>query len=154
MQIYDKIYLENFETARKQEEESAREAAMREQQAAYGTMQQGGPPGLQSAGWGADPVANGWQGECPLKLSFPSLNLPIVCNRSGLLPEARGNRPQARDVAEYPDSVDSFNTVICERPVTGCVSGLPAVSPMAKQLGGMLIDCCSCRRLGRGSRGL
>ena len=95
MQIYDKIYLENFETARKQEEESAREAAMREQQAAYGTMQQDGPPGLQNAGWGADPVANGWQGERLLKLSFPSLNLSTVCNRLSLFPETGPFSPEA-----------------------------------------------------------
>ena len=62
MQIYDQIYQENFERARKEEEERAREAALREQQAAWGGPPQGGPPGLQNPGWGANPAGNGWQG--------------------------------------------------------------------------------------------
>ena len=62
MQIYDQIYQENFERARKEEEERAREAAMKEQQAAWGGAPQGGPPGLQNPGWGANPAGNGWQG--------------------------------------------------------------------------------------------
>ncbi len=62
MQIYDQIYQENFERARKEEEERAREAAMKEQQAAWG-----GPPGLQNPGWGANPAGNGWQGVRPLE---------------------------------------------------------------------------------------
>lgn len=62
LQIYDQIYLENFERARKEEEERVREAALREQQAALGGPPPGGPPGPQNPSWGADPAGNGWQG--------------------------------------------------------------------------------------------
>lgn len=62
LQIYDQIYLENFERARKEEEERAREATLREQQAAWGGPPPGGPSGPQNPGWGADPAGNGWQG--------------------------------------------------------------------------------------------
>ena len=44
MQIYDQIYMENFERTRKEEEQRAREAAQREQQAAWGPPP-AGPPG-------------------------------------------------------------------------------------------------------------
>lgn len=61
MQIYDQIYMENFERTRKEEEQRAREAAQREQQAAWGPPP-AGPPGLQNPGWGAEGAGNGWQG--------------------------------------------------------------------------------------------
>ena len=68
MQIYDQIYMENFERTRKEEEQRAREAAQREQQAGGGPPP-AGPPGLQNPGWGAEGVGNGWQGgECSTPL--------------------------------------------------------------------------------------
>lgn len=63
MQIYDQIYLENFERAQKEKQDRARQAALKEQQAAWGSPgMAAGPPGLQNPGWGADPAGNGWQG--------------------------------------------------------------------------------------------
>ena len=61
MQIYDQIYMENFERTRKEEEQRAREAAQREQQVAWGPPP-AGPPGLQNPGWSAEGAGNGWQG--------------------------------------------------------------------------------------------
>ena len=80
VQIYDQIYQENFERARKEEQERAREAVVREQGAAWGAPPPGGPPGLPNPSWGANNSAgNGWQGTRPLELnpeSFPKGLMP------------------------------------------------------------------------------
>ena len=75
MQIYDQIYLENFERTRKEEEQRAREAALKEQQAAWGPPP-AGPPGLQNPGWGAEGAGNGWQGGA-YSSPFPLQQAPI-----------------------------------------------------------------------------
>ena len=75
MQIYDQIYMDNFERTRKEEEQRAREAAQREQQAAWGPPP-AGPPGLQNPGWGAEGASNGWQGG--------GCSTPFHCNRLAL----------------------------------------------------------------------
>ena len=87
-QIYDQIYMENFERTRKEEQQRAREAAEREQQAAWGPPP-AGPPGLQNPGWGAEGAGNGWQGGGrmpPFRRSRPPLTdccagdtMPALC---------------------------------------------------------------------------
>lgn len=65
VQIYDKIYYENFERAKKAEEARAREEAQRAQQAAWGGGP-GGPPG-----WGGGPPPPGWEGAWQPTPLFP-----------------------------------------------------------------------------------
>lgn len=82
VQFYDQIYQENFERARKEEQERAREAVIREQGASWGAPPQGGPPGLQNSGWGANnPAGNGWQGMASVELNSEPPSRELMSRR-------------------------------------------------------------------------
>lgn len=66
-QIYDQIYYENFERAKKEEEERAREEAQRAQQAAWAA--EGGPIGWDPS-MGPPGIPQAWEGAFTCLASF------------------------------------------------------------------------------------